>query len=274
MTIIFLRLYKGTLMVNLQTMILKNCDKLNDSEKKIIQFVVSNPKECRKLSLAKLAKKLYVSESAIFRLCKKLGLSGYSELKFGLDELAASQNRAVQVHTNFAQDLTKANADVEKYFHSLNLNELYTYFEDSHTIYIYSTGWQQQIIAQYLAHELFIIGVHAIVLPAAFEELKAISCYAKKGDVLFIISFTGDNEILNQEISRLKVENDKFVLVSFTDMKQNKLASLTEYNMYFPTVVFAGGPLDKQKLAFTPAFYLIDLLVSDYSAWHYRKEVR
>ncbi|MBT8940416.1 hypothetical protein BTI77_08230 [Lactobacillus delbrueckii subsp. bulgaricus] len=33
-----------------------------------------------------MAKKLYVSESAIFRLCKKISLSGYSELKYELEE--------------------------------------------------------------------------------------------------------------------------------------------------------------------------------------------
>ena len=44
-----------------------------------------------------LAKKLYVSESAIFRLCKKLGLSGYSELKFDLVELAESKQKPIKI---------------------------------------------------------------------------------------------------------------------------------------------------------------------------------
>lgn len=258
-------------MANLKTMILKNNDKLNDSEKKIIQFVVSNPKSCSKLSLSKLAKKLYVSESAIFRLCKKLGLSGYSELKFDLSELASSQSKSIHIRSDFVHDLQKANTDVEKYFHSLDLKKLYEYFEGSHTIYIYSTGWQQQLIAQYLAHELFIVGIHATVLPAALDELIYASEYARKGDVLFIISFNGEVDTLNNELTKLKMSNDKFVLVSLTNMKQNKLASIAQYNMYFPTVAFVEAPTER-KLAFTPAYYLIDLLVSDYSAWHYRKK--
>lgn len=77
-------------MANLRSMVYNSNTKLNDSEKQIIQYVLNNPNDCSKLSLAKLAKKLYVSESAIFRLCKKLGLSGYSELKFDLVELAES----------------------------------------------------------------------------------------------------------------------------------------------------------------------------------------
>ena len=71
-------------MANLRSMVYDNSHKLNDSEKQIVQYVLNNPRDCSKLSLAKLAKKLYVSESAISGLCKKLGLSGYSELKFDL----------------------------------------------------------------------------------------------------------------------------------------------------------------------------------------------
>ena len=79
MVLLIYKLYidKDTaIMANLRSMVYNSNTKLNDSEKQIIQYVLNNPNDCSKLSLAKLAKKLYVSESAIFRLCKKLGLSG------------------------------------------------------------------------------------------------------------------------------------------------------------------------------------------------------
>ena len=133
-------------------MVYNSGNKLNDSEKQIIQFVLNNPKDCSKLSLAKLAKKLYVSESAIFRLCKKLGLSGYSELKFDLVELAESRKKPIKIENNFARELGKVNNDVLKYFKQRDFNSLYRDIDDAGTIYIYSTGWQQELIAQYLAH--------------------------------------------------------------------------------------------------------------------------
>lgn len=181
-------------MANLRSMVYNSGNKLNDSEKQIIQFVLNNPKDCSKLSLAKLAKKLYVSESAIFRLCKKLGLSGYSELKFDLVELAESRKKPIKIENNFARELGKVNNDVLKYFKQRDFNSLYRDIDDAGTIYIYSTGWQQELIAQYLAHELFVVGKQATVLPSALDELKVAGRYAKKGDVLFIISFTGDNK--------------------------------------------------------------------------------
>lgn len=256
-------------MADLRSMVYDKSSKLNDSEKQIIQFVLNNPKDCSKLSLAKLAKKLYVSESAIFRLCKKLGLSGYSELKFDLVELAQSRQQPIKIENNFARELRKVNDDVLKYFKQRDFNSLYADLEKAGTVYIYSTGWQQELIAQYLAHELFVVGKHAMVLPSALDELKAASRYAQKGDILFIISFTGDNKTINEEITKLELVNDKFKYVSFTNMKQNKLASLVQHNIYFPTIAFTDdGDYKTGKVAFTPAYYLIDLLVSEYVAWH------
>lgn len=258
----------GIGMADLRSMVYENSSKLNDSEKQIIQFVLNNPKDCSKLSLANLAKKLYVSESAIFRLCKKLGLSGYSELKFDLAELAESKQKPNKIENNFARELSKINNDVLKYFKQRNFDSLYQDLDNSSTIYIYSTGWQQELIAQYLAHELFVVGKHATVLPSALDELKAASRFAQKGDVLFVISFTGDNETINDEVTKLELINDKLKYVSFTNMKQNKLASMVQHNIYFPTIAFTDDADYKSgKVAFTPAYYLIDLLISEYVAW-------
>ncbi|MBP2057880.1 RpiR family glv operon transcriptional regulator [Lactobacillus colini] len=261
-------------MTNLKTMILNRKDDLNDSEKKIIQYIFSNPEECSNLSLSELSRKLYVSQSAIFRLCKKLGLRGYSELKFDLDELVSQNKKTIKPQHNFAQDLVKANEDTTKYFASLNMRNLYQAIDKASMVYIYSTGWQQQLVAQYLSHEFFVAGVHTTILPAAVDELHQVTQHAKMGDILFVVSFTGDGEIVDSELTQLKLENDKLILVSFTNMERNKLASLSEYNMYFPVVPLVKNfpSKEKESIAFTSAYYLIDLLVSEYLSWQLEKE--
>lgn len=255
-------------MANIKSTIIENGDKLNDSEKQIVQFIISNPKLCSNLSLSKLSKKLYVSESAIFRLCKKLGLSGYSELKFNLDELVKADDQPQHVVTTFGEDLSKAILEVLKYFKGLDLESLYQDFYHAHNIYIYSTGWQQEIMAQYLSHELFMVGKKATVLPSALDELKAANSFVKEGDILIIISYSGDNHTINDELTKLVLTNNKFRYVSFTNMKQNKLASLSQYSFYYPTIAYTE---DKDfidgKVAFAPAYYLIDLIIGEYSIW-------
>ena len=66
-----------------------------------MSYLLQYPEAASKLSLMELAQKLYVSKSAIFRLSKKLGLSGFSELKFELSELTAKKGAARKVCARF-----------------------------------------------------------------------------------------------------------------------------------------------------------------------------
>lgn len=57
-------------MANLRSMVYDNRHKLNDSEKQIIQYVLNNPKDCSKLSLAKLAKNFMYPNQQFFDCAK------------------------------------------------------------------------------------------------------------------------------------------------------------------------------------------------------------
>src|SRR5699024_707126 len=130
------------------------------------------PEAASQLSLLELAQKLYVSKSAIFRLSKKLGLSGFSELKFELSELATrkEQNVKNKQTLDFNTGLEKIIADPFEYFQGLNLPPFFADLDRAETIYVCSTRWQQQITAEYLAHNLFFIGKKAIILHSARDE--------------------------------------------------------------------------------------------------------
>ncbi|MGO2723410.1 MAG: SIS domain-containing protein [Lactobacillus sp.] len=162
--------------------------------------------------------------------------------------------------SDFATSLAKANQELIRMFRELNLRDFYQTISQAEHVYIYSTGWQQQMIEQYLAHELFMVGKQAIVLPAAFDELRMSNVFAKSGDLLVIISFSGDDVKINTELTRLALVNDKFKYVALTNMKQNKLAYLADH----PD--FPNG-----ELAFGPAYSLVDLLVSGYLDWLQKK---
>ena len=83
------------------------------------------------MSLAKLAKKLYVSESSIFRLCKKIGLSGYSELRFELSDLTHEKKmNAIDIAT----EVENASQEVLNYYNTLDLEKVFSDIERANTI--------------------------------------------------------------------------------------------------------------------------------------------
>ncbi len=236
-------------MTDLKRRVWEKSGELSTSEKEIVRFLFSNSKLCSHLSLAKLATKLYVSESSIFRLCKKIGLSGYSELR----------ENAIQEVLNYCSTL-----DLEKVFLDI---------EHANTIYLYSTGWSQELIARYLLHELFMIGKKVVMLPSAIEELKMVSKRATEGDMLFIVSYSGDNVQIRDEISKIQLINNKIITVSFTTLRPAKLVSLVDYSFFFRTLklkkfwVEGDATID----SFSPAYTFIDLLIAKYYQWEQSK---
>lgn len=60
--------------------------RLNDTDDSIIEFIRKHRSDFQTISIHKLAEALFISPNAIMRTAKKLGYSGFSELKFSLQK--------------------------------------------------------------------------------------------------------------------------------------------------------------------------------------------
>lgn len=250
--------------MDLETAVMKKKESFNDTDKAIVSYLMKYPQEASKLSLMELAQKLYVSKSAIFRLSKKLGLGGFTELKFELSELVTKrvQNQKNAQVRPFNDNFQTNVEHTFKYFKELDLHELFRDLDQAETIYIYSTGWQQQIIAEYLAHSFFLIGKKAIILPSARDEVSMLGRSAEEKDMLFVISFGGYNQTIIEELKKIDVINTDLKLVSLTSWQPGKIASLSDYSFFFETTPFQFG--SQQAVTFSTAYVLIDLIMNEY----------
>jgi len=77
-------------------------DEMGKAEKRIADWLVENPGEILPLSIIDLAEKCGCSEATIVRFAKRLGFSGYQELKISL----AQENNTTSVSTNITIDDT------------------------------------------------------------------------------------------------------------------------------------------------------------------------
>ncbi|MGL4605965.1 MAG: MurR/RpiR family transcriptional regulator [Eubacteriaceae bacterium] len=64
--------------------------KLNDTDDSIIEYIQENRKRICDISIKKMAKKLFISPNSIMRAARKLGYSGFSELKYAI---SAEENK-------------------------------------------------------------------------------------------------------------------------------------------------------------------------------------
>lgn len=59
---------------------------LNDTDDSIIDYIRENKPEIQDCSIHQIAKELFISPNSIMRLAKKLGYSGFAELKFSIQK--------------------------------------------------------------------------------------------------------------------------------------------------------------------------------------------
>lgn len=65
--------------------LLKKQEKFTNSEKQVADYLLKNPFVIGELNASELGDKTYTSKATVFRLCKKLGMCSFEELKKTLD---------------------------------------------------------------------------------------------------------------------------------------------------------------------------------------------
>ena len=58
--------------------------KLTETEKKLASYILSNPEKVVRMTAKELADSCSTAPSAVIRLCKSVGLAGFSDLKISL----------------------------------------------------------------------------------------------------------------------------------------------------------------------------------------------
>lgn len=93
--------------------IMANIDRLGEAERKAAAYIVEHGAVCARMSVGQLADACGCSPASIVRLCKDLGYSGFSELKFNIQQSSSdvAGNNLSILQTDSMEEV------VEKTFH-------------------------------------------------------------------------------------------------------------------------------------------------------------
>lgn len=69
-------------------------ENLNEAELCVYNYIVKNLKHILNISVRELADEVHVSTATVMRFCKKMGYSGFSELKYKIKEFYEQQDHA------------------------------------------------------------------------------------------------------------------------------------------------------------------------------------
>ncbi len=242
--------------MKLSERVAQNYKRLSENDIYIWNYISSHTHECETLPIELLASYCHVSKTTVLRFAKRIGLSGYSELKLllkldnGMEQATTSQIDTIQKGYN-------------KYIDGIKKKNLSAIIREIHfakNVYIHARGAVQRSVADELYRSF-------LPLNKLFFRIKTIGethHYVQnitKGDVVVILSYSGESEESIQFAKMLKLKGAKVIAVTAT--KNNTLQQLADDGIYIePVTICEENGIEHHCLG--GYFILIDILFVSY----------
>lgn len=201
---------------------------LNKSEFDVLGYISNNTKKCCDMTISQLAQENYVSTTTVVRLCKKLGYSGFSELKYDLrrklkeevQEGKIDYDKSVSTHL---QNVQKTCGLVSED----TVNKVVDLFLTK-KIHFFGKGLSR-ITCEYITDQLIMLNRLAInytsthIAYLSGEKMNS-------DDVVFVLSLSGET---SQTLKFAQIAKAKgATVVSITCIGMNSLAKISDINLY------------------------------------------
>ena len=176
-------------------------DEMGRAEKKIADWIFENPNGLVPLSITELAEKCKCSEATVVRFSKRLGFSGYQELKISIarESNSASVNEIITADDNCDEVFKKIIDDIycslemtQKVLKKSELQKAAHKIMDADKIIIAGVGNSASVILD-LHHKLLRCGLNAVSYSDNHMQAIAVAHTTEK-DVVIGVSLSGSSK--------------------------------------------------------------------------------
>ena len=195
----------------------ETCGKLSDSEATLKAYIIANAEKVVNFSIEELAANAYVSVGCISRLCKKLGCTGYRQLRLRIAEELKDHMRTKIVNERipFAAD-TSLEFIINNlpiiYSKAINYTKItlnpsvilkWAQWIEKDNLVIFGNN-QNQYVAQSFIYKLEEIGIHAKFFDSIHYQYLDWLGYHNKRVVAILVSHSGHNTNILHISTKLK----------------------------------------------------------------------
>lgn len=236
---------EGNIMMNISggLIILREslCD-LPTSEKKAANYILENPHEILGMTINELAEKSDTSKAAVIRLTHSLGIKGFRELKLRIaGDVLGSSEKTFDISSddslgallqNIANNGMKAISDTSDILDLDKLEVVVGMLEKATVINFFGLGASH--IVSLDAHQKFL---RISKFATAFSDLHLLTVQIasmREGDILFVVSFSGETKEVIEAVRLAKVHNVK--TVSLTGYRKNTVSEMADINLFVSSV--------------------------------------
>ncbi len=229
---------QGTSLAALLLRIENTMPNLSKSEKKVAAYIQKNPKEIMDFSVAALADACGVSDPTVVRAYKKLGFSGYEDLKLTLAQATVSPSEIIHeeigaedsmqdVRDKVFQSAIFALRFTRDMLSSESLEAAAEVLMHARKIVIFGLGGSAAV-AMDLHHKLLRLGLDASVYTD--PHLQMIACnYLDSRDALFAVSHSGSSRCVVDGTQTAKQRGAK--IITLTSAGKNPLSKLADVSL-------------------------------------------
>ena len=230
-------------------------EKFSAVEQSIIKYILDNPKEIVNMSIRELANKTFTSSAAIFRLCQKCGLKGYTEFKIKfiseVNRTSDFENDELEKPIRDLHRPINGKDDVKSVVRRMAFLQIEAIEETKNEInykqlervadmmnaagQIVFFGFDlNYYISQSTVYHLVRTGKPAVVYETVNNQVAKAVMF-KKEDVAILISRTGENKNLIRISQVLKRKGAKIILLSAS--RDTSLDKLCDEFIYIANVI-------------------------------------
>lgn len=228
---------------------------LSHSEKYVLYFIDNHLEVAKELSLTSMASSVNVSTTTIIRMCQKLQLEGFSELKFILksmkvEEIPSDEDILKRYQKDVANTINHINPD--------NIAHISRLMIKANKIIIISVGLSK-MMGEYLSKLLMQVSKTAFYVYES-HIIDLITSSASADDLVIFISSSGETKTLIQVAEKLKYHQVE--TVSITNTTDSTLNNLTSHSICANAtkLQFAGYDVTARSIL----MILIDMLFESY----------
>lgn len=223
---------------------LSKLTKLTDNEQILANYIIHYPDKVIMMNAKELAKQTFVSQTTVYRLCNKLELSCFSDLKvliatqkkdFDKEQIDTNYNYPFYSHQTHHQIITSMeNLYQQTIIATKNLADLETIrlvvqeMYNAKSIAIFpSVG--NKYIAENFRQNMMEIGKTIEIASTNYDQHWSVCC-KKETDLVIVISYLGKTPNLIDIVKALKKRKCKIVFISA--IYEDKISPLADYRLY------------------------------------------
>lgn len=211
------------------------------SEKRINEYILKNKEEVMNLSAKGLAEKTGTSPASIVRFSRKLGFSGFGELKIEIaktskvneeqfDTIISKGDSPSDISEKIVNRAVTSLRDTYELINIKDLEQAINFMKEAETIYLFGIG-ASSLVAMDLMYKLVRINKKVIFNIDSHLQLAA-TVHITSRDVAIGISYSGKTKEVNQGILKAKEKGAR--VISITSCNKNPLSSISHIPLNVP----------------------------------------